>query len=85
MTAGRAAVVATWAATLAGVVAVLLVVRGPEVPVWLALALVLSVVVALVGQLAVGEQQGFVGRTAAATSGSLLVVLVAAGTALAVG
>lgn len=85
MDAGRIAVAAVWAATLAAVVAVLVVLRGPDVPAFLTLTLVLAVVAALVGQLAVGEQRGFVVRTAASTAGSLVLVLLGLGAALALG
>jgi hypothetical protein len=64
--------------TLAGVVVTVAVVQGPRAFVWLALVLALSVVVGFVAQIVVGEQQGFVGRSAATATGSLGIVALGA-------
>ena len=83
MLARRAAVVAVWAATLAGVAVIVALVPGAGALTWLALALGLAVVAGMVAQLVVGEQHGFVLRLAASTSGSFLLVCAGAVVALA--
>lgn len=74
---------AVWALTLIGVVVIDVRVPGVEALAWLALALPLAVVAGIVGQLAVADQRGFVVRLAAAATGSLVLVLVGAGVAIA--
>jgi hypothetical protein len=76
--ARTAAVLAVQLLTLIGAVVAVAVSRGPEVFAWLALVLALSVVVGFVAQIAVGEQQGFVVRSAATTTGSLGIVALGA-------
>jgi hypothetical protein len=80
----RLAVVAVWVLTLIGVVLIDVKVPDAEALSWLALALPLAVVAAMVAQLAVAEQRGFVVRMAATAGGSLVLVVLGAIVALAV-
>jgi hypothetical protein len=64
--------------TLVGAVVTVALVHGPQAFAWLALVLALSVVVGFVAQIAVGEQQGFVVRSAATSTGSLGIVALGA-------
>ena len=82
MPAARVAIVAVWALTLVGVVLIDVFVPDPHALSWLALALPLAIVAGMVAQLAVAEQQGFVRRLAATTTGSFVLVLLAALVAL---
>jgi hypothetical protein len=76
--------VAVWVLTLIGVVLIDVKVPDAEALSWLALALPLAVVAAMVAQLAVAEQRGFVVRMAATAGGSLVLVVLGAIVALAV-
>jgi hypothetical protein len=82
MPLSRVAVLAVWVLTLVGVVVVVALVPGAAALAWLALALPLAIVVAIAGQLAVAEQQGFVVRLSAAATGSFVLVVLGAGVAL---
>ena len=82
MPLSRVAVIAVWALTLVGVVVVVAIVPGTAALTWLALTVPLAVVAGIVGQVAVGEQHGFVLRLSAAATGSFVIVLLGAAVAL---
>jgi hypothetical protein len=85
MDAKRWAVVAVWAGTTVAAVAIDAAVQGPFVFTALALTVAVAVVVGMIVQLAVGEQDGFVGRLVASVCGSFGVVVLAALVRLVVG
>jgi hypothetical protein len=85
MDAKRWAIAAVWAGTLVAAVLIAATVSGPFVYAVLALAAAVATVVGMTVQLAVGEQQGFVGRLIAGTCGSFGILLVVALVRLVVG